>query len=64
MMAKSMTVYEVVRDEPGNPFDPIGFQMSSLADVKKKLKTVKVRYPDVYIAKITYARYVPAKKGR
>ena len=59
-----MTVYEVVRDEQGYPFDPIGFQISTLADAKKKLRTMKVRHPDAYIAKITYARYAPAKKGR
>lgn len=63
-MAKSLKLFEVVRDLPGHAFDPMGFQLRSLADVKKKLKTVKVRHPDAYIAKITYARYVPAKKGR
>ncbi len=64
-MAKSMTVYEVVRDEPGNPFDPIGFQMSSLADAKKKLKSTKVLHPDAYIATVTYSRLTEnrAKKG-
>ena len=63
-MAKSMTVYEVVRDESGNPFDPIGFQISTLADAKKKLRTMKVRHPDAYICRVTYVRYAPAKKGR
>ena len=63
-MAKSMKVYEVVHDEQGYPFDPIGFQISNLADAKKKLKSVKVRHPDAYIARVTYARYAPAKKGR
>ncbi len=63
-MAKSMTVYEVVRDEQGYPFDPIGFQISTLADAKKKLRTMKVRHPDAYICRVTYVRYAPAKKGR
>ena len=59
-----MTVYEVVRDEQGYPFDPIGFQISTLADAKKKLRTMKVRHPDAYIYRVTYVRYAPAKKGR
>ncbi len=63
-MAKSMTVYEVVRDAQGYPLDPIGFQISTLADAKKKLRTMKVRHPDAYICRVTYVRYAPAKKGR
>mgnify|MGYP003449640045 CR=1 FL=1 len=63
-MAKSMKVYEVVHDVPGHSFDPIGFQMSGLADAKKKLRTMKVRHPDAYICRVTYVRYAPAKKGR
>lgn len=63
-MAKSMKLFEVVRDLPGHAFDPMGFQLRTLADAKKKLRTMKVRHPDAYICRVTYVRYAPAKKGR
>jgi hypothetical protein len=63
-MAKSMTMYEVVVDMPGYPFDPCGFQSSSRTEARKELKRVNVRHPEAYLARVTYTRDSATKKGR
>jgi hypothetical protein len=63
-MVKSLVRYEVVRDVPGYPFDPLGFQSSSLQDAKRELKRVNTRQLGAYLAKVVYSRYEGTKKGR
>jgi hypothetical protein len=63
-MAKTAVRYEVVCDVPGYPFDPCGFQSSSLQDAKKELNRVNMRQPGAYLARVVYSRYEGPKKGR
>lgn len=63
-MGKTMVMYEVVRDVPGYPFDPIGFQIRSIREAKRELKRVNMRKPGAYVATVVYSRYEETKKGR
>lgn len=64
-MAKPHVNYEVVRDVPGYPFDPCGYQSSSLRDAQKELRQVRRHYPEAYLARVEYSRYPnkTSKKG-
>lgn len=65
-MAKQHVMFEVVHDVPGYPFDPFGFQFSSLREAQRDLKRIRQRYPEAYLAQVEYTRYEKSrtKKGR
>lgn len=63
MKAKIVTRYEVVCDEPGAQFEPCGIMTSNKKDALKELRNTRKRYPEAYLAKVTYARE-PETKSR
>lgn len=63
MKATITTRYEVVCDEPGGKFEPCGMMTSNKKDALKELRNTRKRYPEAYLAKVTYARE-PETKSR
>jgi hypothetical protein len=65
-MAKSLTMYEVCHDPKGEaPFKPLnGMMTESKREAQKDLKTLRDEYPEAYLARVTYTRDSPVKKGR
>lgn len=56
MKAQTLTRYEVVCDESNAAFEPCGIMTSNKKDALKALRITRERYPDAYLAKVTYIR--------
>lgn len=65
-MAKTMRLFEVCHDPKGEaPFKPLGGVMThSKRKALNDLKTLRGKYPEAYLATVTYTRTEPEKKGR
>lgn len=64
-MRKTMTMYELFTDPPGEePWKPMGQIYSNKSEALKDLKECLPYYPKAYLARVVYTRIDLVKKGR
>lgn len=61
----TLTLYQVCNNENGVPFNPVGATMtSSKREALAELRTMRTRYPEVYLAQAIFTRCPDTRKGR